>query len=122
MIAVVGSVMMIGAILFLVRNRPEEMGLNADGSAAPDESDTTLETGSPGPTLKQAVKMPVFYVLALVTGVLWFTVFGMLQHQSIFIGKDLGMDSARLSLLFSLFFWFAINRHAPAELAQRQRK
>ena len=107
-IAVVGSIMMISAILFLVRNRPEEMGLNADGAALPDESEADLKSGSPGPTLKQAVKMPVFYVLALVTGVLWFTVFSMLQHQSIFIGKDLGVDSARLSLIFSLFFWFAI--------------
>ena len=108
LIAVTGSIMMIGAIVFLVRNRPEEMGLNADGAVSPDESDTTQETGSPGPTLMHAVKMPVFYVLAFVTGALWFTVFSMLQHQSIFIGKDIGVDSARLSLLFSLFFWFAI--------------
>ena len=108
MIAVVGSVMMIGAILFLVRNRPEEMGLNADGDVSPGESDATHTSGSQGPTLGQAVKMPVFYILAFVTGVLWFTVFSMLQHQSIFIGKDLGVDAARLSLIVSLFFWFAI--------------
>lgn len=108
MIAVLGSVMMAGAIVFLVRNRPEEMGLNADGVASPHESDATLKTGSPGPTLKQAVKMPVFYILAFVTGALWFTTFAMLQHQSIFIGKDLGVDSARLPLIFSMFFWFAI--------------
>ena len=106
MIAVVGSVMMIGAILFLVRNRPREMGLNADGVVSHEASGTDFNSGSPGPTLQQALKMPVFYVLALVTGVLWFTVFSMLQHQSIFIGKDLGVDTARLSLIFSLFFWF----------------
>lgn len=108
MIAVIGSVMMIGAAVFLVRNRPQEMGLGADGVASPDESDATPKTGSPGPTLKQAVKMPVFYILAAVTAALWFTTFAMLQHQSIFIGRDLGVDSARLPLIFSLFFWFAI--------------
>ena len=108
MIAVVGSVMMIGAALFLVRNRPEEMGLAADGAASPGESETGPKTGSPGPTLKQAVRTPVFYILALVTASLWFTTFSMLQHQSIFIAKDLGVDSARLTLIFSLFFWFAI--------------
>ena len=108
MLAVVGSVMMIGAIVFLVRNRPEEMGLNADGAVSPGETDATHTPGSQGPTLGQAVKMPVFYILAFVTGALWFTVFSMLQHQSIFIGNDLGVDSARLSLIFSLFFWFAI--------------
>lgn len=108
MIAILGSIMMLGAIVFLVRNRPEEMGLNADGAASPGEANTTHKTGSPGPTLMQAVRMPVFYILAVITGVLWFTVFSMLQHQSIFIGKDLGVDSARLSLIFSLFFWFAI--------------
>ena len=108
MIAVVGSVMMIGAALFLVRNRPAEMGLEVDGFASNGESDAIPETGSSGPTLKQAVKKPVFYILALVTASLWFTTFAMLQHQSIFIAKDLGVDSARLTLIFSLFFWFAI--------------
>ena len=108
MVAVLGSVMMIGAAVFLVRNRPEEMGLGVDGAASPGETDTTPDTGSAGITLKQAVKMPVFYILALVTAALWFTTFAMLQHQSIFIGKDLGVDSARLPLIFSLFFWFAI--------------
>lgn len=108
MLAVVGSVMMIGAIVFLVRNRPEEMGLNADGAVSPGETDATHTPVSQGPTLGQAVKMPVFYILAFVTGALWFTVFSMLQHQSIFIGKDLGVNSERLSLIFSLFFWFAI--------------
>ena len=108
MIAVLGSIMMIGAIVFLVRNRPEEVGLNVDGAVSPDESGTTHTSGARGPTLGQAVKMPVFYILAFVTGVLWFTAFSMLQHQSIFIGRDLGVGSARLSLMISLFFWFAI--------------
>ena len=108
MIAVLGSVMMISAVLLLVRNRPEEMGLAADGAELSAGADRAGTTGSAGPTLKQAVKMPVFYVLAFVTAALWFATFGMLQHQSIFIGKDLGVDSARLPLIFSMFFWFAI--------------
>ena len=108
MIAILGSIMMIGAVVFLVRNHPEEMGLNVDGAVSADEPDTTAKTVSPGPTLKQAVKMPEFYILAFVTGALWFITLSMLQHQSIFIGKDLGVDSARLPLIFSLFFWFAI--------------
>ncbi len=108
MIAVLGSVMMISAILLLVRNRPEEMGLAADGVELSSESDSVDTTAAAGPTLKQAVRTPVFYVLAFVTAALWFATFGMLQHQSIFIGKDLGVDSARLPLIFSMFFWFAI--------------
>ncbi len=108
MIAVLGSVMMISAILLLVRNRPEEMGLAADGVELSSESDSVDTTAAAGPTLKQAVTTPVFYVLAFVTAALWFATFGMLQHQSIFIGKDLGVDSARLPLIFSMFFWFAI--------------
>ena len=108
MIAVLGSIMMIGAVLLLVRNRPEEMGLAADGAELSAGADSAGTTGPAGPTLKQAVQMPVFYVLAFVTAALWFATFGMLQHQSIFIGKDLGVDSARLPLIFSMFFWFAI--------------
>ena len=108
MIAILGSIMMIGAVVFLVRNRPEEMGLAPDGDELPAEADSAGTMGATGPTLKQAVRMPVFYVLAFVTAALWFATFGMLQHQSIFIGKDLGVDSARLPLIFSMFFTFAI--------------
>ncbi|MCY4210433.1 MAG: MFS transporter [Gammaproteobacteria bacterium] len=108
MIAILGSVMMVGAVLLLVRNRPQELGLNVDGDASPAEAEHAAVTVSAGPTLRQAVQMPVFYILAFVTGALWFATVSMLQHQSIFIGKDLGVDAARLPLIFSLFFWCAI--------------
>ncbi len=108
MIAILGSVMMVGAVLLLVRNRPEELGLNVDGDALPAATAGVAVTASAGPTLGQAVKMPVFYMLAFVTGALWFATMSMIQHQSIFIGKDLGVDAARLPLIFSLFFWCAI--------------
>ena len=108
MIAVLGSVMMIGAIVFLVRNHPRERGLGFDGDALPAETENVVTAVTPGPTLTEAAKMPVFYILAFVTGALWFCTVSMLQHQSIFIGKDLGVDAARLPLIFSLFFWCAI--------------
>ena len=107
-VTILGSIMMIGAALLLVRNRPEDMGLTVDGEQSSAAEQGAAPAAPAGPTLKQAVTMPTFYILAFVTGALWFCIVGMLQHQSIFIGQDLGVDIASLTLIFSVFFWCAV--------------
>ena len=112
LVAIIGSVMMLIAALWLVRNSPQELGLAPDG-AAPDEPAPATPGAGPasapaGVTLRQAAATPVFYLLAFVTATLWFCIVGMLQHQSIFLSQDLGVDRADLPLIFSLFFWAAI--------------
>jgi len=108
MIAIIGSVMMVAA-LFLVRNYPADMGLTVDDDTFPGTgSHETNAVTTTGPALRQVIKMPVFYILAFITGALWFCIVGMLQHQSIYISKDLGVDLAKLPAIFSVFFWCAI--------------
>ena len=108
MIAILGSIMMIAAVIFLVRNHPQDMGLLADGESPAHGEQTGLKSGPSGPTLKLAMTTPAFYILAFVTGVLWFCIVGILQHQSIFISQDLGVGIARLPVIFSIFFWSAV--------------
>jgi MFS family permease len=99
LIAMVGGAMMILGLL-LVRN--ERPGAACDEAA----QDTPAVTG--GLTLQQAMRMPAFYMLMVATGSVWFCITGTLQHQSIYLGQDLGLSSARLPVLFSVFFWCAI--------------
>lgn len=112
LVALLGSAMMLIAALWLVRNSPQELGLAPDG-AAPEEPESAQRNGArpdapAGVTLRQAAATPVFYLLAFLTATLWFCIVGMLQHQSIFLSQDLGVDKAKLPLIFSLFFWAAI--------------
>lgn len=112
LVAILGSVMMVFAALWLVRNSPQELGLAPDGDPPDEQAAPTPGASRPdgpaGPTLRQAAATPVFYLLAFVTATLWFCIVGMLQHQSIFLSQDLGVEKADLPLIFSLFFWAAI--------------
>jgi sugar phosphate permease len=104
------AVMMLLPMIFLIRSRPEDKGLRPDGDPP---TETTAEapvahTAHAGMTLKQAVRMPAFYILAFATGSLWFCMNGIVQHQTIFMSSELGLTMDTLPVIISTIFWFAI--------------
>ena len=127
-ITLVGAAMMLIGVLALLRNHPQALGLGPDGDAIPTPDSPSMTAtnpgpakaggekpalqsmrgAAPGPTLGQAMRTPVFYILVFVTAAMWFCIVGLIQHQSIFLKQDLGVDAGSLPLVFSLFFWFAI--------------
>lgn len=110
-LAIAGGVMMILPLLLWVRSHPRDANLHADGGDGSSDSNEAKEGALPtntGLTLKEAVKLPVFYLLAFATATLWFCIIGMLQHQSIYLGQDLAIDMETLPLVFSVFFWCAM--------------
>lgn len=110
-LAVLGGALMILPLIFVVRNKPQDLGLNPDGvaqvSRASGVAASILQSVS-GPTLLQALRSPVFYLLAFATGTLWFCMVGVMQHQAIYLGQDLGVDKSLIPLVFSVFFWSGI--------------
>jgi sugar phosphate permease len=105
---VISAVMMILPCIFLIRSRPEDKGLLPDGDSVESTTPSSPAMESSGPTLKDAVLTPAFYILALTTGVLWFTMNGIYNNQSFFMSSELGLPSSTYSLIFSAIFWFAI--------------
>ncbi|MEM7501707.1 MAG: MFS transporter [Pseudomonadota bacterium] len=101
--AAVAAVMTILPLVVMVRDRPSDLGLVVDGGG-----DDTQATAKPpdgtGPTLREALRQPRFYVLALATGAVWFSIISLVQHQSIYLGRDVGIDRSILPGLFSTFF------------------
>ncbi|MDJ0653207.1 MAG: MFS transporter [Xanthomonadales bacterium] len=108
LLTVVGGIMMVAAIILLVRNRPEDHGLSLDGAESTRSEPSRADDAVTGLTLGDALRKPAFYVLLVATGALWFCIVGVLQHQSIFLGQDLGVDKASLPVIFSVFFWAAM--------------
>lgn len=100
------GVMMILPILFLVRNHPRDLNLHPDGLDAGQSTEAALSFDS-GPDFIEVFKIPTFYLLAFSTATLWFCIVGILNHQSIYLGRDLHLDIAMLPLIFSVFFWCA---------------
>ena len=111
LLAVLGGILMTLPLIFMVRNRPQDLGLNPDGVVQATEPSTAtmpaLQVAS-GPTLLETLKSPIFYLLGFATGTLWFCLVGVLQHQAIYLGQDLGVDKSIIPLAFSAFFWAGI--------------
>jgi sugar phosphate permease len=107
---IICAVMMLLPLIFLVRSRPEEKGLLPDGDSTKMETtDLPSQPSQPtGPTLREAMHNPAFYILAFITGALWFTMNGIYNHQSIFMSMELGLSTDAYSVIFSAIFWFAI--------------
>jgi sugar phosphate permease len=101
------AVLMVLPLILLIRNRPEDIGLNPE-QADPMINDQSAGRMTEGLTLKEALRQPEFYLLAFVTGALWFSLNGIVQHQTILIGNELGIGIDTLALITSVFFTFAI--------------
>jgi len=102
------AVMMLLPLIFLIRSRPEDIGLQ-QAEADPPATDTlTSAPQSDGLTLKEALRQPEFYLIAFATGGLWFCLNGLVMHQTIFIGTELGIGIETLTLITSVFFSCAI--------------
>ncbi len=103
LLAGIGAVFMILPWLLVVKNNPQEMGLWPDGA---DEAPKSKITG--GVSLAEALKSPTLYVLFIATGILWFCIIGMGQHQDIYLQKELGLSSSIVTNVGSALFLFGV--------------
>ncbi len=104
----IALVMMLLPLIFLIRSRPEDMGLQPDGGIEKISELPVQEPRQADITLHEALRMPAFYILAFATGSLWFCMNGIVQHQTIFMSSELGITMDALPLIISTIFWFAI--------------
>lgn len=105
-LATIAGFLMIGAVIFLIRNTPDEMGLSPDGNDSTEHIDEL--TKIIGFKLSEVIRTPVFYLLAFINCSLWFCIMSMLQHQSIYFSSELGISRNQLPIFFSIFFWCAV--------------
>jgi len=103
----IAAVLMVAPLVWPLRNRPSDKGLNPDGVTSADlarvEEKTQLGVAA-GATVRQAMQMPMFYLLIVATGTLWFCITGVLQHQSVYLARDNGLEGADLARAVSVFF------------------
>ena len=115
-------VLALGPVSMLVRQSPESMGLQPDGDLL-EQTDPGTETPAasdePSWTLREAVRTPTLWLLALATGSLFLLQSGTNIHQGAYFldqGLGLGVSAATLSLnaVFtgagSLFWGWLVDR------------
>jgi sugar phosphate permease len=105
------AVFMVAPLIWPLRNKPDDIGTTPDGLPLGEEGSALQkeqEGVASGATVREAMTMPIFYFLIVATGTLWFCITGILQHQSIYLGRDQGLEGADLAFAFSVFFWCSI--------------
>lgn len=103
LLAGLGALFMFIPWFLLVKNTPQEMGLFPDG--ADEEPAMNLKKGV---TLAEALRSPTLYLIFLATGILWFCIIGMGQHQDIYLQKELAIDATTVTNVGSAFFLFGV--------------
>lgn len=96
-----GIVLFVGMLLpifLLVKDTPEEVNSIPDG-----EIGNFVFVGDHKITLKDALFSPMFYLILLVTGAMWFCVVGVQQHQPLYL-KDLALDPFTTGFVVTAFF------------------
>ncbi len=101
-------VLALGPVSMLIRQSPESVGMRPDGDA-PVESGSGPETSAvpeePSWTLREAVRTPVLWILALSTGLLFLLQSGTNIHQgAYFLDQGLGVGVAAASLSLNAVF------------------
>lgn len=97
-VCIVATLMTLPSLWFLILNAPESKRFNDLSSLEPKI------LPAQGPTLREAIRAPTFYLVAIATGSMWFAIVALIQHQSIHLVKDVGIDSLLLPKVFSTFF------------------
>jgi sugar phosphate permease len=109
-VASIGFVFMVLPCIFLLRNDPSEKNTVVDGQ--PDGDAVAIESKAlgllAGISLVDAMKSPVFYLLAFSTGVMWFCITGVVQHQSIYMVRDLGIPLETFGSVLAVYFIAAV--------------
>ena len=94
---------------FLVRNRPEDVGLRTDGDPRPEEGTTSDEKEEISWTLAEAMRTPVFWVIVFAASVPAMVFTGLaFHHMSILTENGLTVEVASLVFTVTAVAQFAL--------------
>ncbi|MCS6809558.1 MAG: MFS transporter, partial [Bacteroidota bacterium] len=96
---------------FLIRLTPASMNTTVDGlppsSDDYQDQDTVQSHQSPHETLFTALKTLEFYIILLITALVWFSIQPLVQNLSFHL-KDVGVEPERAGSILSVLFFFSI--------------
>lgn len=107
----ISAILTLVPMAFLIRNSPETKMLNEEHEDKfathrddPEGAFSKKSPASAGPTLRETLKSYKFYLWAFSTGAMWFSIVAILQHQSIYMARDVGVNKSLLPSIYSLLF------------------
>ena len=100
-------VILLPAVIFLVKNRPSELGLLPDGSA-PETVDEMIAPAEGIPLVK-ALKMPIFWIFGTTAALIFYTIFVVTQQLNLYLQSPvIGFTPSQAAGVQSLLFGLSV--------------
>ena len=98
-------VLLLPAVIFLVRDKAQDVGANFDGDSSTADS-TNIKTPPTlsGYTFGEALKSPVFWVLGLCAALIFYPIFTISQQFNLYLQNTVGVSKEAASVAQSLLF------------------
>jgi MFS transporter, OFA family, oxalate/formate antiporter len=100
--AIICSLLIFIPALF-IKNHPTDAGTWADGIAGNTGGQPKVDAGEAKAQFKKAIHSLNFYLVVIVTAVLWFCIGGLFVHHGLYL-KELKLDAAKAGQISGLFF------------------
>ncbi len=97
-------VILIPATFFLVRDKPEDIGENFDGDEAPTNVPAGETAAASGATFAEALKSPLFWVLAICAALIFYPIFAVSQQFNLYLQNNVGISKETAGFAQSVLF------------------
>lgn len=101
------------AVLFLVKDRPSDIGSLADGFPnGPDRNRTSTKTGSvvSGMSVTEAIRTPIFWIFAATAALVFYPIFVTTQQFILYLqSPKIGLSAVQGSFALSSLFFVSIS-------------
>jgi MFS transporter, OFA family, oxalate/formate antiporter len=104
--AIIGGILILVPALF-VKNHPAEMGTWADGKVGHVNAMQKIDQAAAQVHFNKAVRSFNFYLVVIVTAVLWFCIGGLFVHHGLYL-KELKFDAAKAGQISGIFFYASL--------------
>jgi len=103
-------VVLLPAVIFLIKNRPSDIGATPDGDLASSEDNKNEDqSGSTGMTLGEALRTPLFWIFALCAALIFYPIFVTGQQFILYLQTEkIGLSAQSASLALSALFAVSI--------------
>ena len=107
-------IILLPAIVFLVKNRPADLGLQPDGeeNIEPSREQSKIENRKskiPGMTLNEALGKPIFWIFSVFAALIFYAIFVVTQQLNLYLqGSKINFSLEQASFVQSLLFFFSI--------------
>ena len=97
-----------GPLAYLIRNRPEDMGLQAEGTAPAQQARRGAAAQPQGLTAQQAVRTPAFWLIAVGHGMTSMIILAIFTHLGLLL-KDAGLQeyAGTVVILYTVISMFS---------------